>query len=73
MGPTDRIRILSDLIRGKLSDPKMDVHEIARLYIVGDIDKEGVVRLCHGQNMNVVYNILCDFDLSRPKEGTIQE
>jgi hypothetical protein len=56
---------LANLLRGKLSDPKTDYYTVANRFIVGHLDTEAVVRLAHGNNMNVVYNILCDFNLKR--------
>ncbi len=56
---------LANLLKGKLSDPKTDYYTVANRFIIGHLDTEAVVRLAHGNNMNVVYTILSDFNLKR--------
>lgn len=59
----DLIEDLTQSLTGKLSDPNIDYDEVVADFIDGKLDVEAVVRLAHGNNMNVVYNILSDFKL----------
>lgn len=57
----NNVQILAELLRGKLSDPKMNCEEVAAAFLRGDLDIEAVVRLAHGNN--ILYNTLSNFVL----------
>ena len=62
---TAKINELAKLLDGKLSNPTINCREIARCFITREIDSEAVVRMAHGENMNIVHNILSDFNLRK--------
>jgi hypothetical protein len=52
---------LAGLLDGKLSDPKANYEQIAKHYFAGFLGVEDIVRMAHGNNMNVVHDIVSEF------------